>query len=157
MSTWRDPERWANWVRGIDCPICRHVAEEPADDAVIAQLEVSRVVLPERGAPMRGYVWMPVRRHVVELHDLTPEEGVAFMRDVQRVGRAVTAALPEVVKLNYEIHGNTVPHLHLHLFSRYRGDPFEGGPVAPRMVTASVYAPGEYPTLRARLRELLRA
>lgn len=32
-------------------------------------------------------------------------------------------------KLNYEIHGNTIPHLHVNLYPRYRGDPFEGTPV----------------------------
>jgi diadenosine tetraphosphate (Ap4A) HIT family hydrolase len=31
--------------------------------------------------------------------------------------------------MNYEIHGNTIPHLHVHLFLRYKGDPFEGGPI----------------------------
>lgn len=122
---------------------------------MVAELEVCRVVLPEHGAPMRGYVWLPVRRHVVELHELTPDEGAAFVRDVRRVGRALTIALPDVVKLNYEIHGNTVPHLHLHRFPRYVGDPFEGGPITPKSVTWPVYAPGEYAALRARLAELL--
>jgi len=32
-------------------------------------------------------------------------------------------------KLNYEIHGNTIPHLHMHLFPRFDGDPFEGRPI----------------------------
>ena len=32
-------------------------------------------------------------------------------------------------KINYEIHGNTVPHLHLHLYPRFDGDPFAGRPI----------------------------
>jgi diadenosine tetraphosphate (Ap4A) HIT family hydrolase len=28
--------------------------------------------------------------------------------------------------MNYEIHGNSIPHLHLHLYPRFRGDPYEG-------------------------------
>jgi diadenosine tetraphosphate (Ap4A) HIT family hydrolase len=32
-------------------------------------------------------------------------------------------------KINYEIHGNTLPHLHVHLFPRFDGDPFEGLPI----------------------------
>ena len=32
-------------------------------------------------------------------------------------------------KLNYEIHGNTLPHLHMHLFPRFAGDPFVGRPI----------------------------
>ena len=46
------------------------------------------------------------------------------------------------VKLNYDIHGNTIPHLHLHLFPRHAGDPFENQPINPRVVEP-VYGPGE--------------
>src|SRR5215212_1770271 len=94
MSSWRDPERWARWVRGDDCPICRSVA---VDDA-LAELEVSRLMMSE-DAPMRGYAWLPVRRHVVELHELTDTEGDAFMRDIRLVSRAIATATG-AVKLN---------------------------------------------------------
>jgi diadenosine tetraphosphate (Ap4A) HIT family hydrolase len=143
MSSWRDPERWTNWVRGEDCPICRSITT----DAAVAELEVSRLMM-SADAPMRGYAWLPFRRHVIELHELTEPEGAAFMRDIQQVSRAITAATG-AVKLNYEIHGNTVPHLHLHLFPRYVGDPFEGGPINPRAIEGPVYGIGEYEALRA--------
>ena len=32
-------------------------------------------------------------------------------------------------RMSYEIHGNTISHLHMHLFPRFDGDPFEGGPI----------------------------
>ena len=149
MSSWRDPERWARWLRGDDCPICRSVAAEPA----VAELEVSRLMM-SADAPMRGYAWLPFRRHVVELHELTEPEGAAFMRDVRRVSRAIAAATG-AVKLNHEIHGNTVPHLHLHVFPRYVGDPFEGRPIDPRAVAGPVYGSGEFEATRARVLEAL--
>ena len=105
-------------------------------------------------APMRGYAWMPLRRHAVELHDLGDDEGSAFMRDVRRASRAIAAATG-AVKLNYEVHGNTVPHLHLHIFPRYEGDPFEGRPIDPKAVRGPVYAPGEFERLRARIADEL--
>ncbi len=40
---------------------------------------------------------------------------------------AIERTAPE---MNYEIHGNSIPHLHLHLYPRFSGDPFEGRPVA---------------------------
>ena len=149
MNTWRDPERWNAWLRGDDCPICRSAGSEPA----VAELEVTRLMMPEDG-PMRGYAWLPTRRHVIELHDLTEPEGAALMRDLRRVSAAI-AAVTGAVKLNYEIHGNTVPHLHVHLFPRYAGDPFEGRPIDPRTVTQTVYAAGEHAALTRRVRDAL--
>jgi diadenosine tetraphosphate (Ap4A) HIT family hydrolase len=122
----------------------------------VAELQVSRLMMDEN-APMKGYVWLPLRRHVIELHELTDTEGAAFIRDIQRVSRALSA-VTGAVKLNYEIHGNTVPHLHLHIFPRYPGDRFEGGPIDPRAVTEPVYAAGEFQRIRDRLiDELARA
>ena len=48
----------------------------------------------------------------------------------EAAGRATGAA-----KLNYEIPGNTIPHLHMHLFPRFRGDPFADGPIDARRCT----------------------
>jgi diadenosine tetraphosphate (Ap4A) HIT family hydrolase len=65
------------------------------------------------------------------------------MRDIQRVGRALQE-ITKAVKLNYEIHGNTVPHLHVHLYPRYRGDPFEGRSIEPSLIAASPYRGSEF-------------
>lgn len=55
------------------------------------------------------------------------------------VAREVDGALgPD--KLNYEIHGNTIPHLHLHLFPRRLGDRFEGVPINGREAIARTEA-----------------
>lgn len=37
------------------------------------------------------------------------------------------------MKMNYEIHGNTIPHLHLHLYPRFADDPYVGGPIEARL------------------------
>lgn len=149
MSNWRDPELWQALVRGDDCPICRVVASEPA----VAELDVSRLMMGD-DAPVRGYAWLAFRRHVVELHELTDAEGAAFMRDIRRVSRAIATATG-AVKLNHEIHGNTIPHLHLHVFPRYAGDRFEGGPIDPRAVHEPVYARGEFADIRRRVVDAL--
>lgn len=151
MSAWRDPANWAALVSGAACPICRSAASWPPT----AALEACWVVADEHG-PMRGYCWLPLRRHAVELHDLTPEEAAAFARDLQRVGRAVQA-ITGAVKLNWELHGNTVPHLHAHLFPRYPGDRFEGRPIDPRAVREPVYGPGEFVAFETELRARLAA
>jgi diadenosine tetraphosphate (Ap4A) HIT family hydrolase len=149
MSQWHEPARWAALIDGTACPVC--LRGRPLD--VVCELEAAWVTMNER-APMRGYACLVSKRHVVELHDLGESEGAAFMRDTQRLSRAI-ATVTGAVKLNYEIHGNTLPHLHVHVFPRYRGDPFEGGPIDPRAMTGPVYARGEFVALRERLANLL--
>jgi diadenosine tetraphosphate (Ap4A) HIT family hydrolase len=149
MSQWVDPERWARLRSGEDCVICRQGT--PSD--VVAELGSTWVTMTE-DAPMRGYACLVFRRHAVELHDLSEAEGAAFMRDIQRLSAAVHR-VTGAVKLNYEVHGNTIPHLHLHCYPRYPGDPFEGGPIDPRRVRAPVYGAGEFGALRESLRAAL--
>jgi diadenosine tetraphosphate (Ap4A) HIT family hydrolase len=151
MSRWTDAEAWRAMVRGEACPICRRSSGwDP-----VAELEVSSV-MAGADAPMPGYCWVPLRRHAVELHDLAPDEAAAYMRDLRRVSRAVQA-VTGAVELNYEIHGNTVPHLHTHIFPRYPGDRFEGRPIDPGAVTEPVYQAGELERFRTALRRALAA
>jgi diadenosine tetraphosphate (Ap4A) HIT family hydrolase len=92
---------------------------------VLAESPATWVASWERVA-CRGYACIFAKRHVVEPYELDAAERAAFFSDVVAVARAVEA-LFRPVKLNYEIHGNTIPHLHLNLFPRYVGDPFGGG------------------------------
>ncbi len=142
MSAWNDPGRWSKLCSGEACPICRQTVRPD----FVASLESSWLAMPQSAA-VRGYVCLVSQTHAVELHDLPEATCAAFMRDVRHVSRALLAATG-AVKLNYEIHGNTIPHVHLHFFPRYRGDRFEGRPIDPRIVTAPVYARGEFETIR---------
>jgi len=47
-------------------------------------------------------------------------------------------------RINYEIHGNTVPHLHVHLIPRYMDDPFAGNPIDFNRIDPPTYKPGEF-------------
>ena len=149
MTLWSDPDAWARARSAEHCSVC---ARGVPDDA-LAVLEACWVGMPEDG-PMRGYCFLMLLDHAVELHDIAPETAAAFMRDAQLVSAAVQR-LTGAVKMNYEIHGNTVPHLHMHVFPRYPGDPFVGGPISPRAIQHAVYAPGEYASLRAALRDAI--
>ena len=139
MSLWNDPDRWSALCSGVACPICRR--REPLH--VVAKLEASWVTMGKRHR-VPGYVCLVSQTHAVDLHDLTEAAAFAFMRDARKVSMAV-ASVTRAVKMNYEIHGNSIPHLHMHFFPRYRGDQFEGQPINPRRV---VYAPGEFERIR---------
>ena len=102
----------------MGCPICERGA--PLD--VVAELESSWVSTgPE--PPVPGYACVVYRRHVEEPYELSDADGAAYSRDVMYVARAV-AKLARPRKLNYEIHGNTIPHLHTHLLPREPARPF---------------------------------
>jgi diadenosine tetraphosphate (Ap4A) HIT family hydrolase len=70
------------------------------------------------------------REHVIEPYEMAPDDQAAFWREAMAVARSV-ASVAQPVKMNYEIHGNTLPHLHLHLYPRSADDPFVGGPIDP--------------------------
>lgn len=105
---------------------------------------------------MAGYACLVSRVHAVDLHDLDVIQSMAFMQDAHRVSSALSA-VTGAVKLNYEIHGNTLPHLHMHFFPRHAGDPFEGRAIEPSHVAQPVYGHGQLATLRSRLVQALGA
>jgi diadenosine tetraphosphate (Ap4A) HIT family hydrolase len=106
-----------------DCPICRR--GKPLD--VLLDIGVAWVTAGP-AAPLPGYVAVVAKRHVEEPFDLDPDEGHALWDGAMAVARRLRAATG-ARKMNYEIHGNTIPHLHLHLYPRFSGDPFEGRPI----------------------------
>ena len=97
---------------------------------MIADLDATWVTAGTE-APLPGYVCVVSKRHVVEPFHLPAPEATAFWTEAMLVARGLSELL-EPAKLNYEIHGNTIAHLHMHLFPRFRGDPFAGGPIDPR-------------------------
>jgi diadenosine tetraphosphate (Ap4A) HIT family hydrolase len=98
-------------------------------------------------APVRGYVCLVSQIHAVDLHDLPALAAATFMREAQLISLALTA-VTGAVKLNYEIHGNSLPHLHMHFFPRYSGDQFEGQPINPKLTIQPVYRSGEFDRMR---------
>jgi len=114
-----------------DCPFCHLVAAlETAETYRSPSGAVSRRValLPTAVAVLggdqyyRGYTLVIARRHATELYHLPEAESTAYFQDMLRVARAIDRALSPR-KMNYELLGNTLAHLHWHLFPRYADDP----------------------------------
>ena len=143
VKRWTYPEKWAQVLTPDGCPFC---PLEPWD-AFHVELPDSWVLIPEEGA-LPGYVLVVCKHHVIEPFELPPEAGARYWADCMRAAAAV-ASLLRPVKTNYEIHGNTVPHLHMHIFPRFVGDPFESGPIDPYGVPRYRRSPEEREALRA--------
>ena len=148
MPSWARPDQWERQRSGADCAVCRSKAD------ALAELETSWVLVGDTD-PIRGYACLVFGRHAIELHDLSDDEGDAFMRDIRKLSAAI-AAIVRPIKMNYEVHGNTAPHLHVHFFPRYAGDQFESGPIDPRAAVRPAYGPGEFERFRVRLASALR-
>jgi diadenosine tetraphosphate (Ap4A) HIT family hydrolase len=70
----------------------------------------------------QGYCLLISRRHAVELNDLPAEERRAYLDEMCLLAQAIqTCYRPH--KLNYELLGNQMPHLHWHIFPRSLDDP----------------------------------
>ncbi len=121
---WMPREQWDALVRGQGCPACVEVTSgEPANEQglFVADLDFSRLRLAANQF-VTGYCVLLCHRHVREPYELSKQERSMFFEDMMRVGRALEQAF-NPVKLNFEILGNAVPHLHCHLKPRYYGDP----------------------------------
>jgi diadenosine tetraphosphate (Ap4A) HIT family hydrolase len=121
-------EQFYAWRAGDACPLC----EEGRPDSTAGGVRFYSGAVSDaylvRADIQRGLsivVWRG--RHVAEPTELTDAEAAAYGREVLRVGRALEAAL-RPIKLNYDVLGNSVPHLHTHIVPRYADDPRPGWP-----------------------------
>ena len=106
-------------------------------------------------APLPGYVCIVSKVHVREPFELRGEARHRFWDDVSAVAEGVQAAT-SATKLNYEIHGNTIPHLHLHLYPRFAGDPFGGRPIDPNAGVSFSRSAADLDRLRAAIADRAR-
>jgi histidine triad (HIT) family protein len=134
------------------CVFCSIVAGETPADLVLDEPELvgfldSRPLFP-------GHVLLVPRQHVVTLPDLPAELRDPFLVAAQRLARAVVDGLGaqgSFVAMN-NVVSQSVPHLHLHVVPRTKGDGLRGF-FWPR----TRYGDGEAPAVAARLREVLAA
>jgi len=100
------------------CLMCTKWADEP--ELRIAELECSYVLL-NRDQFFPGYTYLLIKEHMTELFHLDRERRIMVMEEVTAVASALnTLFKPD--KINYELLGNMVPHMHWHLVPRFRTD-----------------------------------
>ena len=109
-----------------DCLFCRIAdgATEAdvvwSDDEFVAVLDIRPV--------FKGHTLLVPRRHVVTLPDLPDDLGPGFLRAGQRIARAMVDGLGaqgSFVAVNNTV-SQSVPHLHLHVVPRTKGDGLRG-------------------------------
>lgn len=131
-------DKYAKMSQKKYCPPCNHLSM-PEGQIDIAELDYSFAGIDrEAQGRLFGKCHLTSKYHVVDFEEMPPEIMYGFMRDVQIAAKAlhkVTGA----IKINYEIHSNSAPHIHCHLFPRYLDDDFPSAPIDYRITEPSPY------------------
>ncbi|HEY2878486.1 HIT family protein [Nocardioides sp.] len=134
------------------CVFCSIIAGDTPADFVLDEPDL--VGFLDARPVFKGHVLLAPREHVVTLPDLPARLRDPFLEAAQRLARAVVDGLGaqgSFVAMN-NVVSQSVPHLHLHVVPRTKGDGLRGF-FWPRTKYAEREA-GEY---AARLREALLA
>jgi len=109
----------------VSCKICEKAW--PPQDHFIGDLGLTKAYLFEDQF-FSGWTVLILQDHRTELFQLTRGERTELIDDVSRVGEAMTKIF-DVRKINSELLGNQVPHIHWHVIPRLRTDPDPAQPV----------------------------
>jgi diadenosine tetraphosphate (Ap4A) HIT family hydrolase len=107
------------------CPMCSRWEDQP--ELRIISFEHSYLTL-NRDQFFPGYCLLFAKKHVTELFDLDTTVRQGMLEEITRTA-AVLAVLFQADKINYELLGNMVPHIHWHLIPRLNSDPLWPRPI----------------------------
>ena len=142
--TW--PADWDARRQGVGCPFCAGVTSRSFHSGRISE------ALLERHAIASGHTAVVFRpRHVAAFTDLTPTELTEYWLDIQDVGRAIERVF-KPCHVNYQLLGNIVPHLHVHIVPRYLDD---AAPERPLPWTTSVVTEEDFARRTQELRDAM--
>jgi len=135
----------------MSCLMCRRWNAEA--ELRIAEFTLSYLML-NRDQYFPGYCFLISKEHVTELFHLAPPVRQELIEEVNRVA-AVLTGLFKPDKINYELLGNMVPHMHWHLVPRFIEDPLWPRPIWSEPHDELILAPEEYAERIAMIRQAL--
>lgn len=113
---------------GMNAPLCKACAGTwPSADHFIADLGLTTAYLHDDQF-FPGWTVLVFQRHATELFHLTAAERSQLMEEVAHVAQALSRTY-QARKINYELLGNQLPHIHWHLIPRLPADPAPLEPV----------------------------
>jgi len=121
-------------------------------DLRIVELEHSYVIL-NRDQFFAGYTLLFTKQHLSELFHLDGEMRAGVMEEVSSVARALYAVF-HPTKINYELLGNMVPHMHWHLVPRFASEPLWPRPIWSEPHVEAHLSPDDY---RSRIESIRKA
>lgn len=135
----------------MSCVMCRRWDAEV--ELRIAEFKHSYLML-NRDQFFPGYCFLISKEHVTELFHLHPEQRRELIEEVNLAAAALAGVLkPD--KLNYELLGNMVPHMHWHLVPRFIEDPLWPRPIWSEPHDELALSPEEYAERISLIRQAL--
>ena len=113
-----------------NCNICKRIGEFKTlgHPNFVRELETGFVVIGDHQF-YEGYCLFLCKLHFEELHELDKEFRKQFLWEMSLVAEAMQIAF-QPDKINYELLGNRIKHMHWHIFPRYeKTDPDFHNPV----------------------------
>ena len=135
----------------VTCQMCRRWDDDV--ELRITEFEYSYLIL-NRDQFFPGYCLLFSKQHVTELFDLDRKTRQGMMEEVSRTAAAL-AGLFEPDKINYELLGNMVPHIHWHLVPRFRTEPLWPRPIWSEPHTETILTPEAYRQRCEQIRQAL--
>ncbi|MDD2898657.1 MAG: HIT family protein [Desulfuromonadaceae bacterium] len=122
------------------CPMCSRWDTD--HDLRITELPHSYVIL-NRDQFFPGYTLQFTKTHVTELFHLDRDVRSALMDEVSAVAHALFAVYAPA-KINYELLGNMVPHIHWHIVPRFSSEPLWPRPIWAEQHIERFLLPDDY-------------
>lgn len=119
----------------------------PRKDRLIADLGLSTAYLHDDQF-FPGWTVLVLKRHATELFQLSREERAGVIEEVSAIAKVLADEF-QAAKINYELLGNQLPHIHWHIIPRCSNDPAPLEPVwrvqhePVRLATTDSANPGE--------------
>jgi len=112
-------------MNDLVCKACDQTWPRP--DHFIADMGLSTAYLHEDQS-FTGWTVVVLKRHATELFHLTATERIQLMEEVSLIAQLLQRVF-DARKINYELLGNQLPHIHWHIIPRGAGDPAPLEPV----------------------------
>lgn len=153
MSFHNRLKEWEEFSNYNGCPVCQNWSK-PDGEVLIKEFSTSWLIATPSVSCLYGQCCLVSKPHAVELYDLNESELLNYMKEVQLSAKALKY-VTNAIKINYEIHGNSIPHLHMHLYPRHQNDKFAGIPINTYKIKDSVYKDGEFFEFINKMKEVL--
>ncbi len=133
------------------CTFCNRWENQP--ELRIMEFEHSYLML-NQDQFFPGYCLLFSKQHQTELFHLSPIQRQGMLEEVTATA-AVLARLFNADKINYELLGNMVPHIHWHLIPRKTSDPLWPRPIWSEPHLEELLSAAEYGQRCQQIRQAL--